>query len=400
MASSYVGLPFVDIDPEAAAIFAATAIEPVLRKRMRQAHTAARVILTDENVRAAIPASQECWVHDLACPGLRLRIRPTGGKSYYFQRSAIEDAGSGREFLGDASDFTVAQMRTKVTLLAAGRYPSKSPRIKYRRDTKITKAFEKYFEENPPANSAWFRTAKPLFDHYVAQRYGGYFLSGMHKERWLALIEAATLDQRSRGINLHKAVRSFLNWSVKRGLLQANPLARTKVELPEYESPQNPSALSANQLCDIYRAAQILGEPWATMIGLFVMTGEAMEHVRFLRNSDIDWDQKLWTPERKIAPEWRVQLSLESVELLMPYRNRQGYFFESPRSALPINFYTEIIEQLNAKTWVSWKWGVRDIRFAVRREINRLGGDNDAVLEWSKHFMSMCYPKEDAEVTL
>jgi integrase len=397
MDSTYAGLPFEDIDPEPAAFFANLASNVLLQNWMRQP---TRVILTDENVRAAVAGSQESWVRDLECIGLRLRIRPTGGKSYYLQRSEIEDAGSGREFLGDASDFTVAQMRTKVTWLATGLYPSKPTRIKYRRDMKITKVFEKYFQEHPPAQSAWFRTAKPLFDRYVAQRYGGYFLSGMHKERWLTLIETATLDQRSRGINLHKALRSFLNWAVKRGLLQANPLARTKVELPEFEAPPNPKTLSVKQLCDVYRAARVLGEPWSIMIGLLILTGEAMEHVRHLENRNIDWNQNLWAPERQIAPEWTVRLSPEAVELLMLYRNQQGYFFRSPRSALPINFYTEIIEQLNVKTWVPWKWGIRDIRFAVRREIDRFGGDNDAVLQWSKHFVSMCDPKEDDEVTL
>lgn len=398
MDSTYTGLPFDDTDPEAAALFANTGTEPVLRKRMRNVDSASAV-LTDENVRAAIPALQECWVHDVICPALRLRVHPTGGKSYYVQRSEIEDAGSGREFLGDASEFTIAQAREKVRWRAMGVYLS-TPRKKYRRDMRINEVLEKYFQEYPPERSVWFRTTKTLFYKYIAPRYGDYFLAGIHKERWLTLIETAALDLPSRGINLHKGLRSFLNWSITRGLLQTNALSRTKVELPIFEVPPNPKSLSVDNLCDIFRAAQDLGEPWSTMVALFVLTGEAMEHVRHVANGNIDWDTNIWTPERRAAPKWTVQLSPEAVKLLAPYRDRKNYFFQSPRSALPINFYTEIIEQLRTKTWIPWEWTIRDIRFAVRREIEQLGGDRNALMLWSKNFVSLCARKEDDEVTL
>ena len=398
MDSTDEGLPFEDIDPQAAALFATTATDAVLRKWMREP-CAAKVILTDENVRAALPGAKESWIRDADCPGLRLRIRPTGSKSYYLERSDIRDAGSRRVFLGEASDFTVAQMRTKVKWLTTGLYVSKPRRIKYRRDMRIIEVFEKYFQEYHP-HSAWFKTAKVLFYNHIAPKYGHYFLSGIHKERWLTLIESVTLEQPSRGSNLHKALRSFLNWAVQRGLLQANPLSRTRVEIPTFDGPPKPKALSVKQLLDIYRAAQILGEPWSAMVGFLILTGEAMDHVRHLENRSIDWNQNLWTLERRVAPEWTVQLSPEAVELLMPYRNQKGYFFRSPRSALPINFYTEIVEQLRAKTLVPWNWGIRDIRFAVRQEIVRLGGDSEGILLWSKNFVAIRDWKAEDEVTL
>jgi integrase len=409
------GLPFEDVDPEAAAFFDAT-WEPILRSWMRP-HPLS-VTLSDELVRATKCGAKESWVHDKECRGLVLRLRPSGARGYYFlpgrrrysseREFELEYDGPNRKFIGDASIYTVSHARKAVEWLANGGFVlGKAGDVlrarvkKYPRRMRINEVIEKYFEENPP-DRTWFRTVKTLFDHYVTPRYGGYWLAGIGHERWMTLIETATLDKPSRGINLHKTLRSFLYWAVRRGLLQANPLSRTKVEIPVLPDPPEPQFLKSIELCAVWRAAQGLGEPWFTMLGLLILTGEAMEHIRQIQSNDIDWDQGLWSVERRVAPNWTVRLSPEAIELLLPYRNRQGYFFRSPRSDFPINFYTEIIERLRTDIRVpAWEWGLRDIRSAVRSEIAGLGEGPDAVLQWSKNFAAARDQKvEDDECNL
>jgi len=91
-----------------------------------------------------------------------------------------------------------------------------------------------YFKEK---DSDWFKTVKGLFDRYIVPRYGDYRLAGIDRERWLTLVETVALDQPSRGMNFFKALKSFLFWAVKRGLLQANPLSKTKFELAPLARP-------------------------------------------------------------------------------------------------------------------------------------------------------------------
>ena len=274
--------------------------------------------------------------------------------------------------------------------------PRKLPRAK------VNEVLRKYFSSDPSRSSAWFRTVESLFDRYIVPRYGNCRLSEIHAERWSQFVEFATLDQPSRGINLHKGLRSFLNWAVKHGLLHANPLARTKVELPILPGPTQQERLSIKDLVVIYQAAQRLGEPWSTMIGLMILTGEAMEDVRRIESSRVDWDKYVWVPKRQNTFKYEVPLSPEAVTLLLPYRNTRGYYFRSPRLpksrrsedlelGFPINFYTEIIDRLRYLAHKSWTWGLRDIRHAVRWEI---GKGADAVLAWSKRFADMVTEEE------
>lgn len=395
MDEAFDGLPYDDLDE----VPTDAIRDAKFRERIQQSLWSTSMMLNDQIVRAAVCRSQESWVHDLGYRGLALRLRKTGGKTYYYLWSYQKDEGSHREFVGSASKYTVDQARKKAKLIANHLYYPERPR-KLCSSMPVKEVLDEYFVEH---RSDWFKTVQSLFNHYIVPRYGNQFLSGFGYDGLCTVIEIAALDQRSRGAHLHKALRAFLYWAVKRGLLGSNPLSRTKFDFPVLPdaSGRDENSLTIDELCAIYRAALGLGEPWLTMVGLLILTGEAVEHVRQIQNSNIDWDQSLWTLKRRIAPRWPVPLSKEAIELLMPYRKQQGYFFRSPRSDLPINFYAEIIKQLRSKTRVvHWKWGVRDVRFAVRREIDSLSDGPDAVSLWAKHFMSVLNNENEEAVTL
>ncbi len=381
------GMPYIDVDPVGSIPTSYDDwfnpdefYEPIPRHRQngsRQGY----LRLTDELVQSALPSDREAWWRDTENWRLALRIRPTGGKSWYFIPDRGEDGR--REYLGSASDYTVAEARKKADWTAR-RFETERPSPRLRRDMRISSITAEYFRERSPNDSDWFKTVESLFSRYLLPRYGGDILLSIRKEQWVLMVEKAAFDRLSRGVGFHKALVTFLNWAVKRDLIDANPLARTHPPTPPFRIPVH---LSQFELCSIYDAAQELGAPWSVMIGLTMITGEAIEDIRHLRDRDIDWEALTWTVEWRgmrpasSSPLRTIPLRTEALAFLAPYRDTRGYFFQSPRSLhpQPINFYTEVIERLKERSGVKSNWGLKDLRGRAKWLL-RDDCDDDVVL--------------------
>src|SRR5690606_24605990 len=140
---------------------------------------------------------------------------------------------------------------------------------------------------------------------------------------WLLLVEKVAADRPTRGVNFLKGVKAFLSWAVERGLLQANPLAKAKLDLPPV---RRTTFLSVEEIRAIFEAAARLGHPWAAMVGLVILTGEHMEDVREIRGEAVFWNESAWAVEydRWRGPHLdtsrRIDLAQEAMALLVPYR--------------------------------------------------------------------------------
>ncbi len=378
MRVSHSAMPYVDIEPHLA-----SGSIPAAREMP--------VVLTDALVRVAQPRQRETWVPDKESPWLALRIRPTGNKSFYFHSSGREEFGTWREQIGNAETYTVAEARRKAEWIAArlanGERPTKA---RPRRNAPFEKAVSEYFRSHPPASSDWFMTVKSLFDRYLIPRFTGHPLPSVRKDQWLLVIELVALEQPGRAINLHKASRAFLTWACRNGLIETNVLAATKPELPPSRSPR---FLSVNELAAIFDAAQSLGPPWAAMVGLIILTGKAIKDVRWMDASHIDWDQGAWrieslpTYDGLDMPDRRVKLPPQAMALLAPYRQWRGLLFPSPRGILnpkPINLHGRIIEEVRNRSGVPNRWGMRDVRRSVARELKRLRGQPASLAVWAQ----------------
>ncbi|MBW7909505.1 MAG: DUF4102 domain-containing protein [Kiritimatiellae bacterium] len=370
MGIEFDGMPYIDVDPVESIPASSDDwfnpdefYEPIPRRRQngsRQGY----LFLTDELVQSASPGNSEAWWRDTENWHLALRIRPTGGKSWYFIPHRGEDGR--RERLGSASDYTVAEARKKADQTVY-RLESERPGPRLRRDMRISRAVAEYFKEHSPSDSDWFKTVESLFNRYLVPRHSDQMLVGMSKAQWLLMVEKASFERPSRGVRLHKALVTFLYWAVERDLIDANPLARTRAPTPPVKEPVR---LLPSELRSIYDAAQKLGAPWSVMVGLTMITGEAIEDIRHLRDRDIDWTSQTWTVEWRSAPSAfssrlrTIRLRAEVLALLARYRDTKGYFFQSPRSLLPrpINFYTEVIERLKEQSGVNSDWGIKDLR--------------------------------------
>jgi hypothetical protein len=129
-----------------------------------------------------------------------------------------------------------------------------------------------YFKEYPPHSSKKFAEQARLLDRYLLPRFGERWLSGVQTEEWFEMIEAAALERQADGINLHKSLKAFNNYAIRRKLRKVNPLAKTTPDSLSIRhlSSLNAGFLNVDRLCAIYEAAQKLGPPWGPPLGLAI----------------------------------------------------------------------------------------------------------------------------------
>lgn len=405
--ATIAGLPYENLDPPALVAHLDEEHRERLPKRRRGQRDYVQVRLTDELVRAVQPPVREEWVRDGSVPNLALRIQPGGSKSWYYLHADRDEQHSEREHLGSASDYTVEEARRKAEWRHAGHYgvARRAPRL--RRDMPLKEVAQLYFFERSPADSEWFKGMERLFARHLIPRFGSQPLSALDRHRWLLLVEKVAADRPTRGVNFLKGVKAFLSWAVERGLLQANPLAKAKLDLPPV---RRTTFLSVEEIRAIFEAAARLGHPWAAMVGLVILTGEHMEDVREIRGEAVFWNESAWAAEydRWRGPHLdtsrRIDLAPEAMALLVPYRGTRGYLFASPYSLLkpkPINFYREINERLRQESGIAKPWTARDLWLSVQRETGRLKKGTETWAVWAGWIASGRHPNaEKFEVEL
>lgn len=320
-----------------------------------------RFPLTDHFVQTLQVGEKENIIGDSQNCHLVLRTRPTGSKTWYFNPG--RDGGK-RQRIGTIAEYSAAEARIKAGWIHAEREQSyKRPVRRLPIETTLTEAAQKYFKQD----MATCKGRPGLFKKYLLLENGDRALSKLEPRVWFLAVDKAGFDNSSRAHQLHTTLKAFLFWSSERGLVKSNPLARTSPPFPlKYE----PAPLCETDVRAIYDAAQNIGWPWSALFGLTMLTGQPMEYVRHIQNTDIDWNNGIWlaahgeNPDHRPKPSRSSSLGSRALALLEPGRTSKGYIFQSVRTPLsqPIHVYSEIISRIKHLSGVDIHWRIKDIR--------------------------------------
>jgi integrase len=366
------GLPCTDIEEGYPPL-----TDPSLFRRAKP-RSPISIPLSEELVRLAQSpkGSKEAWIQDAQHSSLHLRIRASGAKSYYHvqRRQKVmypgevgEDAR--REYLGSAAELSINDARRRADSRIRG-IELALPHKRLRRDTRAREAVRLYKEEFPSCHSQWNTTKNRLLDTKFEPICGDRFLPGIKRAEYDVLIEEALSVCPSRGIHLLKALKAFLYWAAAAGLLQANPLAKVRIELPHRWRPR----LLKAQLITIIDAATKVGAPWDAIFTLAIFTGATFEDVRRIQGADIDWIRSAWhvRPRGRRPPKLGCCIPLvpECLASLTRYRTTQGYLFASAKllDPTPINVYPEVISRITTTSNIG-KWELFDIWRSVKSSL-------------------------------
>ena len=171
-------------------------------------------------------------------------------------------------------------------------------------------------------------------------------------------------------------IRTLFRYAMGRDWMEASPA----------EAIPNPSAdiprdryLDMKEVAHVYRAADLLGYPFAGFLKMLILTGQRRTEVASIRWADIDLDAGTWilaSEDTKSARAHLVPLSPQAVELLKA-TPQFGPFVWSSDGETHIKCYSQGKKKLGtlliARSAALKPWRLHDLRRTAATHMVRLG---------------------------
>ena len=285
--------------------------------------------LTDAAIARLRPREREYTVWDRSMPGLGVRVRPAGGKSYVLLRQSPK--GARRISLGPVSVKTIEEVRRDCHARRASPEPEHDP-------PPIVPLFREFVE------GAWtevrFRRYKPStkkgFGSLLAVRILPAFgstpldrIAPAEVRRWF---DDFSRTAPGNANNALKLFRQIMNFAVARGHIEADPSRGIK----RNRRPALTRFLSREEIARLHRVLDDHAgkgqQAQADIVRLLLLTGCRKSEIVRLRWSEVH-EESLVLAEAKTGPR-RVPLNTPARNILdRQPRSNSPFVFPSPRDA-------------------------------------------------------------------
>ena len=288
-----------------------------------------RMRLTDAAIARLRPREREYTVWDSRVPGLGVRVRPSGGRSYVLLR----DAGgrSGRVSLGPVSVKGIAEARRECLARQATREPDREttpPRV-----VPLLREFvegewkEAHFERYKPSTK---RTASYLLRGPLLPEFGSKRLDRItHAQlrRWFDGFSRTAPGNANHALNL---LRQIMNFAVACGHVEKNPAQGIRPN----RRPRLTRFLSREEIGRLHRVLDSQtrkgSREQADIIRLLLLTGCRKSEVLHLRWSEVRDDALVLADSKTGARKVALNSQARSILERQP-RDAGSFVFPSPR---------------------------------------------------------------------
>ena len=291
------------------------------------------VRLTDAAIARLRPREREYTVWDKSVPGLGVRVRPTGGRSYVLLQEI--DGRSKRVSLGPVSLKTIAEVRRECHERRASPEPERETRA-----ARAVPLFRDFVED--PWKQVHFECYKPSTRKGVRSVLAGQLLPAFGSKpldriatarvrRWFDAFSRTSPGNANQAL---KVFRQIMNFAIARDLIDANPAQGVKPN----RRPALTRFLSREEIGRLHEvldeqtgcAEQLL--PQADIIRLLLLTGCRRGEIVQLRWSEVHGDTLVLT-DSKTGPR-QVPLNSQAKRILdRQSRSGGAYVFPSPLDA-------------------------------------------------------------------
>ena len=286
-----------------------------------------RIRLTDPAVARLRPREREYSVWDSRVPGLGVRVRPTGGKSFILLRDVGDR--SRRISIGPVSTMTVAEARRECLARQAGPEPEREEAhpVPLFGDFAMGEWMDAHWEGYRPATR---RMMRHLLDKRLLPAFGSKPLDRIDPASvacWFDEFSQTAPGNANHGLNL---LRQIVNFAIARGHLQTNP-ARGIRRNPSTPRTRFLSREEIDSLFDVLdRQTRKTHREQADIIRLLLLTGCRRGEIMRLRWSEVDGD-RLLLADAKTGPR-TVPLNSRARNVLdRQPRGESPFVFPSPR---------------------------------------------------------------------
>lgn len=367
------------------------------------------VKLTARRVAEAAPVDgRERMIGDAPTPGLFLRIRPTGGKSWVFVYR-LPGAGRGggvkRITIGDATRWTLDGARREAARLR-GEVADRRDPAQERREAAEALNQAKAVQA---AQDARLRLSAALgaYERHLAQRgvrdrvnvlsalrrrllaeppegLGDVAVADLDRPAIMAIVtklEAAGLTGAAR--SLRQKAATFLNWAADRGHIQANPLAGMRRERSTRAQRLAGSgrALTEAELRTVWKACEAPGvnRVLGAIVRVLILTGQRRTETALMRWQDVDLETGWWTIPAEVAKngeQHEVPLPPVLRDLIAAQpRHAGGAYVFTNTGDKPVSGWSKLEPKLREAADLAEPWTLHDLRRSFRTGLTRLGAD-------------------------
>lgn len=280
----------------------------------------AGISITKRTVDAAKPAAKDHFIWDDDISGFGLKVTPAGGKVYVYQYriarpGQAERTPAKRYTIGKHGNLTPDEARKRAKELAALVERGIDPRQQELDELAANDEAERLATEKARIEKelAFQKVAALWLDHYEnekARRPSSVSLAKLVVNRYLSpalgnkpmphicradiqpIIDA--IPVRRRGIR--RAVFAYASvlfgWAAKRGDIASNPL----VDMVKPEAPKSRDrVLSDPELAEIWRASEMISDPFGPFFRLLILTGQRRSEVAGMTWAELDRPSATWT---------------------------------------------------------------------------------------------------------
>lgn len=328
--------------------------------------------LTDKTIEALKPEPKRYEVHDLRCPGLSLRVMPSGRKTFNIKfRYGVTQK---RMKLGVYPRLSLATAREKANALLQqvdeGMDPTKRRRTTDMRVENVCREFIRLHAQ--PRNKSW-REAERILEREFISQYAQCDIREIKRWHVLEIMDAAqTRGAYYQANRILSHVRKLFNWCVERGILEASPIVGLKPPTPEKSRER---FLTDDEIKRVLRACRNEVYPFRQIVPMLLATAQRRGELTEMRWSEIDLEEKVWVipAERaKNGKEHYVPLSEFAIGLLneVPRFLDCDYVFTTTRRS-PVSGYSKWLRRLSAESETSG-WRYHDLRRTAATNLAKL----------------------------
>jgi integrase len=299
---------------------------------------ATRVNLTEERIRSLkAPTDGETVLWDSEIRGFGVRCWPSGRKIFilFYRAGGGRKAAQRRMTLGEVGSLRLADARSAARQylgqIAAGADPQAEKKELGRREVaRLDHAldeYEKHLKARHVVNTVHIMS---LLRREMLGPLGKIDVQTI--DRQMVADQVVKLEARKKpgtAQDLRSKSATFLNWTVNRGLLRANPLAgwrRDRKTRAQYTA-RTGRALAEAEIKAIWRACSAVPSPYGDYVRTLLLLGQRRKETALMSRVDLDLKKGVWTipaSQTKNGREHRVPLPAFAVAILQRQKKWVG----------------------------------------------------------------------------
>jgi integrase len=344
--------------------------------------------LTQSIIEKLEPDGKPYRIFDAECKNLFVNVGTLGTKTWYvYYRD--KSGRQGNQKIGDADALTVAQAREAAILFKSQLIRGELPQKKNARKSTLKYFIDTHYEPwaiaNRKGGAATLQMIRSAFKSMLDAPLDNITLSGFEDWRTSARrkgLKSATINR------LTTALQAALNWGVRYGKIERNPLAGLP-KLKETDSNKNTRYLDDDERRRLNAALPKAPEYLRAMVLVSLGTGIRRGNLFSLLWEDIDFNAKAMTlraDASKSENQSIIPISDDVIAVLKKWRehSKGARVFTSPKTGNMIdNVRKSFATLLETAGIEKFRW--HDMRHSFASQLVMAGVDLNTVRELMGH---------------